>query len=125
MIDPKKTIRNILKQWGHDVLVQRLMDGKSMKYETSLQRYTTRSYYPGSSGFANIMQEKTQGITVSSEVVYYFQDFVNPKPGDRIYEQLPTGNELFKIDFAAPVRGRGGKTVYWIAGATREEALDA
>ena len=96
-----------------------------MKYDSKLQRYTTRSYYPGSSGFANAMQEKTQGLTVSSEVIYYLQDFVNPKSGDRIYEELPTGNEIFKIDFAAPVRGRGGKIVYWIAGATKEETPDA
>jgi len=125
MIDPKKTLNNILKQWGHNVLVQRLIDNQHMQYESKLQRYTTRSYYPGSSGFANAMQEKTQGITISSEVIYYFQDFVNPKSGDRIYEELPTGNEIFKIDFAAPVRGRGGKIVYWIAGATREETSNA
>jgi hypothetical protein len=71
------------------------------------------------------MQEKTQGLTVSSEVIYYLQDFVNPKSGDRIYEELPTGNEIFKIDFAAPIRGRGGKIVYWIAGATKEETHNA
>jgi len=125
MISPQKTFKNILSQWGHNVLFQRLMDSKNMKYESKLQRYTTRSYYPGSSGFANAMQEKTQGLTVSSEIIYYLQDFVNPKSGDRIYEELPTGNEIFKIDFAAPVRGRGGKIVYWIVGATREETTRA
>jgi hypothetical protein len=125
MINPHKTFKNILKQWGHNILIQRLTDPSCMKYDSKLQRYTTRSYYPGSSGFANAMQEKTQGLTVSSEVIYYLQDFVNPKSGDRIYEELPTGNEIFKIDFAAPVRGRGGKIVYWIAGATKEETPNA
>lgn len=125
MISPQKTFKNILKQWGHNILIQRLIDPKTMKYESKLHRYTTRSYYPGSSGFVNAMQEKTQGLTVSSEVIYYLQDFVNPKSGDRIYEELATGNEIFKVDFAAPVRGRGGKIVYWIVGATREETRRA
>ncbi len=72
------------------------------------------------SGFANILEENTQGLTVSSEVIYYFQDTANIKSGDRIYEEYPSGQEIFLIDFSAPVRGRGGKIVYWVAGATRE-----
>jgi len=72
------------------------------------------------SGFANILEENTQGFTVSSEVIYYFQDTASVKSGDRIYEEYPSGQEIFLIDFSAPVRGRGGKIVYWVAGATRE-----
>ena len=66
------------------------------------------------------MQENAQGLTVSSEVIYYFQDNASVKSGDRIYEDYPNGQEVFSVDFSAPIRGRGGKIVYWIAGATRE-----
>jgi hypothetical protein len=66
------------------------------------------------------LQENAQGLSVSSEVLYYFQHIASPKTGDRIYEDLPNGQEVFLIDFAAPVRGRGGQINYWIVGATRE-----
>jgi hypothetical protein len=66
------------------------------------------------------MQERPQGLAVSSEVIYYFEHDANPKSGDRIYEDLPNGEEVFLIDFAAPARGRGGKISFWTAGATRE-----
>jgi hypothetical protein len=122
MINPKSTFNNILRKWGHNVLIQRVLDKKEMKYSAKMQRYATRCYYPGSTGFSNALAEVPSGIAVNSEAVYYFQDLVNPKSGDRIYEYLPTGQEIFNIDFAAPVRGRGGKIVYWIAGATRENS---
>ena len=120
MISPKSTVNHLLKNWGHNVLLQRLIDDKSMTYSARLQRYTVRAYWPGSVGFTNLMQEKIQGITVSSEVLYYFEHSVNPKSGDRIYEDLPTGQEIFLIDFAAPNRGRNGKIDFWTVGATRE-----
>jgi hemolysin-activating ACP:hemolysin acyltransferase len=53
-------------------------------------------------------------------VIYYFQDTANIKSGDRIYEDYSSGQQIFLVDFSAPVRGRGGKVVYWVAGATRE-----
>lgn len=67
-----------------------------------------------------MLQENIQGLTANAEVVYYFQDIANIKSGDRIYEDYPSGQEIFLVDFAAPIRGRGGKISYWIAGATRE-----
>jgi hypothetical protein len=66
------------------------------------------------------MQEKPLGLTVNSEILYYFQDTASVNSGDRIYEDYPSGQEIFLVDFSAPIRGRGGKIVYWIAGATRE-----
>jgi len=120
MIDPKRTVRHLLRNWGHNILLQRLVDGKCMAYSSRLQRYTVRAFWPGSVGFTNAMQERPQGLAVSSEVIYYFEHDANPKSGDRIYEDLPNGEEVFLIDFAAPARGRGGKISFWTAGATRE-----
>ncbi|GEM_PF-3185042 len=122
MISLKTTFDGILAKWGHNVMIQRLCDPKTMEYSSRLQRYTTRSIYPGSQAFANLLQEKPQGLTVSSEIIYYFQDSVNPKSGDRVYEDMPgtLPDEIYNIDFAAPVKGKGGKIVYWVAGATRE-----
>ncbi len=53
-------------------------------------------------------------------MIYYFQDTANIKSGDRIYEDYLSGQQIFLVDFSAPVRGKGGKVVYWVAGATRE-----
>jgi len=120
MTDPKRAIKRILKEWGHNIFLQKLLDEKSMKYSEKMIRYTVRCMYPGSQSFSTLMKELPSGLAVNSEVVYYFQDMANPKTGDRIYDDLPNGTEIYNIDFTAPIRGRGGKVVYWIAGATRE-----
>ncbi len=53
-------------------------------------------------------------------MIYYFEASANPKSGDRIYEEYPTGVQIYLIDQATPVKGRLGKIVYWVVGATRE-----
>jgi len=47
MIDPKRTLSNILRSWGHNILVQRLLDQKPMTYGQKMQKYTVRAVYPG------------------------------------------------------------------------------
>lgn len=48
MIDPKRTLNNILRTWGHNILLQELIDQNTMKYSSSMKQYTVRSLYPGS-----------------------------------------------------------------------------
>lgn len=122
MIDAKKSFKNILKKYGHDVLLQRRISD-SFEYSQELERYTTRHYYPriGSSMFAQ--EENLEGFSSNVDLVYFFEEQVYPKNGDRIYEEF--GNvisnaQIYLIDTVIPIRGRLGKVVYWAVGVSRE-----
>jgi hypothetical protein len=119
MIDLVKTFKATLKQWGHDILLQRRLDN-NMLYSARLEKITVRSYNAQLNNQTNALAENIEGLTVNSEMIYYFDGLSNPKSGDRIYEEYPTGVQIFLIDQCTPVKGRLGKIVYWVAGATRE-----
>ena len=122
MIDPKRTFKKILKEWGHDVYLQRLLSNGN--YADQFELITTRQV--GQSGLTNTTSahEMDEGVVVRYDAVYYFEDVVNPTEGDRIYEgfssKLNKNYTIFKIDAVTPVRGRLGKINYWIVGASRE-----
>jgi len=119
MIDPAKVFKSTLRQWGHDILLQRRLDD-NMKYSSKVEKITTRRSAPSSGSQTNAMSEDAEGLTVNAEMIYYFESHVNPKSGDRIYENYPTGQQIFLIDEAVPVMGKFGKVIYWVAGVTRE-----
>ena len=119
MIDLVAAFRNTLKQWGHDILLQRRLND-DMLYSTRMEKITVRSYNAQLTGQSNSLMENIEGLTVNSEMIYYFDSLSNPKSGDRIYEEYPTGVQVFLIDQCSPVKGKFGKTVYWVAGVTRE-----
>jgi hypothetical protein len=122
MIDPAKTFKQILRQYGHDVLIQRRLDDNFL-YSEKFERVTTRHFFPSDEAMAQIQKEDIEGINTGIDLVYYFESTVNPRQNDRIYEQDPRntdGANLYLVDFAAPVRGKMGKIVYWIAGVTKE-----
>jgi hypothetical protein len=122
MINAKKVFKKILREWGHDILLQRRLSDDFV-YETDMQRYTTRSHLPKKFALATSQQEEAEGLIVNSDLLYYFESTVNPKPGDRIYEGSFNPLEpmmMYLIDDAYPVRGRLGEVMYWIVGATKE-----
>ena len=119
MIDSVATFRNTLKQWGHDILLQRRLND-NMLYSSRMERITVRSYNAQLTGQTNSLAENIEGLNVNSEMIYYFDSLANPKSGDRIYEEYPTGLQIFLIDQSTPIKGRLGKIVYWVVGATRE-----
>ena len=115
---------SILKKWGYDVFIQRKKANGN--YEDNLQQVTTRSVFPKGRFLAKSASEEDEGITVNSDVVYYFEGSVNPGEGDRIYEMIPnptSKHTIYVIDTSAPIRGKGGKIVYWTVGATREKQV--
>lgn len=122
MIDAKRAFKKILREWGHDVYIQRMLDNGN--HSAQFERVTTRQV--GQSGLlnANSAQEMPEGIDTAYDAVYYFDDIVNPKEGDRIYEnysaKINRSYTMYKIDTVTAVRGRLGKIVFWVAGATRE-----
>lgn len=122
MINAAKTFKKILREYGHDIIYQRRISDDFL-YSDNFERITTRHFYPSSEALAQAQREDSEGINTNVDVIYYFEESVYPKQGDRIYEESfsnVNNPNVFLIDYAAPVRGRMGKIVYWIAGATRE-----
>jgi len=122
MTDLKKTFRKIVKEWGHDVILQRKLSNGN--FSTKYEQYTTRHVGQTGTMNASSAEENIEGISYNYDIVYYFEAEVNPKIGDRIRESVgfsPSRNYgTYLIDGVTPVRGRMGKIVYWIVGATRE-----
>jgi hypothetical protein len=86
---------------------------------------TTRQVGQSGSANFNSTQEYEEGLLTGYDAVYYFEDTVYPKEGDRIYENYSAKTTrsytMFRIDTLTAVRGRYGKINYWIVGATREK----
>jgi hypothetical protein len=122
--DINKTFRNILKRWGHDVLIQRRLDD-DFNYSSKFERVTTRHMYPANSELSNLLREASEGVMADAlEMIYYFDKTINPRVGDRIYENMqdhPDGDVVYLIDSVIPMRGRRGLIDYWVAGATKEK----
>ena len=125
MINPEKTFKKILREYGHDILLQRRISDDFL-YSETFERITTRHFFPSSEALAQAQREDNEGINTNVDLIFYFESEVNPKQGDRIYEESPSNvndPNIYLLDFAAPVRGKFGKIVYWIAGATRERPI--
>jgi len=122
MIDAKRVFKKILSDWGHDIFYQRRLSDDFV-YSDTLERITTRSMVAKTSTMATRLQEEMEGYVVNADIIYYFEDWVKPKSGDRIYEEGDGSLEdamIYVIDSAHGVRGRQGKINYWIVGATKE-----
>lgn len=123
MINAKKVFKQILRQWGHDVLLQRRLSDDNI-YSDKLERVTTRHANAASRYLASTKEEEIEGLSINSDRIYYFESEVNPKPGDRVYEgsfSLLEDYVLYVLEECYPVRGRYGKVEYWMCGATKEE----
>lgn len=122
MIRAEKTFHKILREYGYNVLLQRRLSDNFL-YSDTLERYTARSRIPRISELAHSQDEANEGLTTSVDLIFYFEANVNPKEGDRIYEENPTSinnSNIYIIDYALPMRGRLGKIIFWTVGASRE-----
>lgn len=123
MINSKSVFKKILKEWGHDILLQRRLSDDGM-YSDRFEKITTRYVTAASRYLASTKEERMEGLVVNSDRIYYFESIVNPKPGDRIYEESESPLEdytLYLIEECYPVRGRYGNIDFWTVGATKEE----
>lgn len=81
--------------------------------------------YPANSELSSLLKEASEGTMADVlEMIYYFDKTVNPRVGDRIYENMqdhPDGDIVYLIDSVIPMRGRRGLIDYWVAGATKEK----
>lgn len=123
MIDPKRSLNKILRQWGHDVYIQRVLGNGN--HSAQFERVTTRQVGQSGISNANSSSETQEGILTNYDAVYYFEENINPKEGDRIYEnysfKVSKNYTIFRIDAVTANRGRFGKINYWTVGATREK----
>lgn len=118
----KRSLDKILREWGHDIVLQRTTSSKNT-FSNKLERHTVRHMYPANRGLPNILEELPEGIIHNVDLLYYFRADAKPNEDDRIYEQDEGhGQRTYIIDFALPMRGRGGEIVYYICGASREGA---
>lgn len=132
MASLNRAFDGILRNWGHNILLQRRTpDGKG--FVQRLERHTVRHAVP-SQGLARVEEERREGVVRNSDALYYFRAEAKPREGDRIYERDDRfdgrddrvgtldgyAQTTWTIDSAIPVRGKGGRIVYWAAGASRE-----
>lgn len=123
MIDAKRAFRKVMREWGHDIYLQRMLANGN--HSNQFERVTTRQV--GQSGITNTnaTQEMPEGIVSNYDAVYYFEEHISPKEGDRIYEnyslKVNKNYTIFKIDTVSAIRGRLGMINYWVVGATREK----
>lgn len=124
-VDLRRVFESILRKYGHDIIMERHnADGTINHFE----RHTTRHMYPGAGALISANQEQEQGVTYDAEMVYYFKWNVNPREGEALFEADPRyrgfkldGATKWRIAFAIPMRGVGGRVEYWVAGVDRDE----
>jgi len=117
----QQVMHGILRTWGHNVYLQRYSNGAFSK---TLEKHTVRHMYPNVRGLPQALEERREGIVHTVDMIYYFAADARPNEGDRIYEsdpRLPNEQSTLLIDYAVPMRGKGGIVVYYTVGATREE----
>jgi hypothetical protein len=122
MSSMENKFNTILKQYGHDVYLQRRVETAEgeVSYHDTLEIHTTRYSIFSPRSLPNAKQEQMEGIVATSERVYYFKKDVNPYDGDRIYEEeFSPEKSVWVIDQVTPMRGTGGTVVYWAVGCTK------
>lgn len=119
---------HIIKSYGHDILLQKRVQGSSLtnkaEYNPKLERHTVRHMVPATRGLPTLLQDKMEGLVASSERIYFFRRDAYPYTGDRIYEyddsEKRVGQSTWIVDEVLPMRGAGGKIIFWMAGVTQE-----
>lgn len=125
MINIKGTFKQILRDWGHDVLLQRRLSDENL-FSDRLERVTTRHVNSAARFLGSTKDEETEGVYINSDRIYYFQHNVNPHSGDRVYEENPSPLHKYTtyiLEECYPVRGRHGKIEYWMCGASKEDLV--
>lgn len=138
-LDLRTEFSAILKKWGHDILLQR-RELKSQSgiyatapnngFSTKLERWTVRHTLQRETQLIAALRTKPEGVNISADLIYYFPWNSKPKEGDRIYEvddrydtNLHDSIQYAStsiIEYAQPMKGRGGRVEFWIVGSMRE-----
>ena len=114
----------ILKDWGHNVYLQRatLDEHNNRVYSTALEQHTTRYTVGIHRNLPRTQDEAMEGVLNPTDRTYYFRSDVNPYEGDRIYDYLDRAEndqEVWLINSSVAMRGEDGQISFWVAGVTR------
>lgn len=130
VIDLRANVDNILKNWGHNVFLQRnaVRHGEgpwdlraNRGFLDRLEKHTVTDRWPNQTGgLTRVKEERREGLVQTVDKIYYFRWDSNPNDGDRIYDGDPNGYRVYLIDWALPARGWKGRIEYWTIGATME-----
>ena len=126
MVNIRQSFDKILRQWGHNILLQRRIstpDDIEPRYANTLEKHTVRHRYPANRSLGSVLEYEQQGQLHAVDMIYYFRHDASPREGDRIYEDDPRfeeGPTLWLVDYSLPLRGRNGVIDYWTVGVTRE-----
>ena len=72
MIDPKRAFNKILREWGHDVLLQRRLDDNFI-YSDRFERVTTRHFFPSAETLTQVQKEDKEGVNTNVDLIFYFE----------------------------------------------------
>lgn len=131
MVGFRQSFDGIMRHWGHDIFLQR-KNPSGNGFQDRLEKHTVRHMYPANRGLPQIVDEEMEGLVYNADMIYWFRTDASPREGDRIYERdnryeghanraARSGQTTWLIDFALPMRGRGGRVEFWTVGVTREE----
>ena len=112
----------ILKEYGHDIYLQRKIGSGPESYSNVLEKHTVRFTIGIHRALTQAQDEAVEGILNTTDRSYYFMYDVKPFEGDRIYDYVdraPNDQEVWVIDSTVGMRGEGGQIVHWICGVTR------
>ena len=125
-MDLRNEFEKTLRRWGHDVYLQKRTnphESVEVEYSNTLERITVRHTYPANRGLPASAVETLAGVVHEVELIYYLQHHVEPREGDRIYENIanfPDELTTYLIDYALPMKGLHGRIEFWTIGASRE-----
>lgn len=124
----RNVVDQLLKQWGHDILLQRRVNPWTEEravFTRQLERHTTRKMHSSSTYLASLRDEQFEGVLADLDLVYWFRWDVNPTQGDRIYDNItngvPENQEIYVIDKAVPLKGHHGRVEFWACGCTQKK----
>src|SRR5690606_31686960 len=113
----RSDFEKILKEYGHDVYLQRaqLVDSQIV-YSNTLEKHTTRFSVGIHRNLPRAQEESMEGITNITDRTYYFKYDVKPYEGDRIYDysdRSEDDKEVWLINAAVGMRGVDGQIIFW------------
>lgn len=116
----KDEFDRVLKQYGHDIYLQRRIRSTGHDqggWSDTFEIHTVRHMLTDG---VSSQDEATEGVLNTTQRVYFFRKEAIPFDGDRIYEDDPRVTTTgWIIEGVIPLRGLNGDIEYYKAGATR------
>jgi len=138
MQDMRAVFKQIVAQWGINVLLQRRIyrtgeglyslpqpDPQDQRFWTpQLEKYTVRMTFAGRRlSLSDTMEARPEGWIHTVPILFYFPWDAAPAEGDRVYvqdERFPNNLTTFIISYSSAEYGRYGQVAFYTCGTIRE-----